>query len=140
MLLVGTYWILPLAYFIRNIPVVVRAFQSSFEQLDPALDEAARLLGGKWLFRFSRVTLPLVLPGVVAGSLLAFVTALGEFVTSIVIYTLGNRPISIEILSQLRQFNFGTAAAYGVLLTLLIGAAFILSGKYFSGTDGRAPV
>ena len=140
MLLVGTYWILPLAYFIRNIPVVVRAFQSSFEQLDPALDEAARLLGGKWFFRFSRVTLPLVLPGVVAGSLLAFVTALGEFVTSIVIYTLGNRPISIEILSQLRQFNFGTAAAYGVLLTLLIGAAFILSGKYFSGTDGRAPV
>ena len=139
-LLVGTYWILPLAYFIRNIPVVVRAFQSSFEQLDPTLDEAARLLGGKWFFRFSRVTLPLVLPGVVAGSLLAFVAALGEFVTSIVIYTLRNRPISVEILSQLRQFNFGTAAAYGVLLTFLIGAVFILSGKYFSGTDARAPV
>jgi iron(III) transport system permease protein len=139
-LLVGTYWILPLAYFIRNIPVVVRASQSSFEQLDPSLDEAARLLGGKWFFRFSRVTLPLVLPGVVAGLLLAFVTALGEFVTSIVIYTLRNRPISVEILGQLRQFNFGTAAAYGVLLTLLIGAAFIVSGKYFSGTDTRAPV
>jgi len=139
-ILVGTYWILPLAYFIRNIPVVVRAFQSSFEQLDPTLDEAARLLGGKWFFRFSRVTLPLVLPGVVAGLLLAFVTALGEFVTSIVIYTFRNRPISVEILSQLRQFNFGTAAAYGVLLTVLIGAAFILSGKYISGADPRAPV
>jgi iron(III) transport system permease protein len=119
---------------------VVRAFQSSFELLDPSLDEAARQLGGKWFFRFSRVTLPLVLPGVVAGSLLAFVTALGEFVTSIVIYTLRNRPISVEILSQLRQFNFGTAAAYGVLLTFLIGAVFILSGKYFSGTDARASV
>ena len=140
LLLVGTYWILPLAYFIRNIPVVVRAVQSSFEQMDPALDEAARLLGGKWFYRFARVTFPLVLPGAVAGSLLAFVTALGEFVTSIVIYTLGNRPISIEILSQLRQFNFGSAAAYSVLLIILIGAAFIISGKYFSESGGRAPI
>jgi iron(III) transport system permease protein len=78
------------------------------------------------------VVLPMVLPGALAGSLLAFVTALGEFVTSIVIYTIHNRPISIEILAQLRQFNFGSAAAYSVFLILLIGGAFLLSEKYLS--------
>jgi iron(III) transport system permease protein len=133
LLLVGTYWILPLAYFIRNIPVVVRSVQASFEQFDPALEEAARSLGSTWLYSFRRVVLPMVLPGVVSGSLLAFVTALGEFVTSIVIYTIHNRPISIEILAQLRQFNFGSAAAYGVLLVVLIAAVFLLSEKYSSG-------
>ena len=132
LLLVGTYWILPLAYFIRNIPVVVRSVQASFEQFDPALEEAARSLGATWLYSFRRVVLPMVLPGVVSGALLAFVAALGEFVTSIVIYTIHNRPISIEILAQLRQFNFGSAAAYGVLLVVMIAAVFLLSEKYSS--------
>jgi iron(III) transport system permease protein len=132
LLLVGTYWILPLAYFIRNIPVVVRSVQASFVQFDPALEEAARSLGATWLYGFRRVVLPMVLPGVVSGSLLAFVAALGEFVTSIVIYTIHNRPISIEILAQLRQFNFGSAAAYGVLLVVMIAVVFLLSEKYSS--------
>jgi iron(III) transport system permease protein len=132
LLLAGTYWILPLAYFIRNIPIVVRSVQASFEQFDPALEEAAHSLGANWLYSFRHIVLPMVLPGVVSGSLLAFVAALGEFVTSVVIYTIHNRPISIEILAQLRQFNFGSAAAYGVLLVGLIAAAFLLSEKYTS--------
>jgi iron(III) transport system permease protein len=137
-LLVGTYWLLPLAYFIRNIPVVVRAVQASFEQFDAALEEAGRSLGGTWTYTMRRVVLPMVLPGALAGSLLAFVIALGEFVTSIVIYTIHNRPISIEILAQLRQFNFGSAAAYSVFLILLIGAAFVISEKYLSDLGNRA--
>jgi iron(III) transport system permease protein len=44
----------------------------------------------------------------------------GEFVASVVLYTHGNRPISIEILAQLRALAFGTAAAYSVLLILLV--------------------
>ncbi len=138
LLLVGTYWLLPLAYFIRNIPVVVRAVQASFEQFDSALEEAARSLGGSWLYSMQRVVLPMVLPGALAGSLLAFVTSLGEFVTSIVIYTIHNRPISIEILAQLRQFNFGSAAAYSVFLIVLIGSVFVLSEKYLSDIGTRA--
>jgi iron(III) transport system permease protein len=135
--LVGTYWILPLAYFIRNIPVVVRAVQASFEQFDVSLEEAARSLGGSWLYSMRRIVLPMVLPGALIGSLLAFVTALGEFVTSIVIYTIHNRPISIEILAQLRQFNFGSAAAYSVFLVLLIAAVFLVSERYLSESAGR---
>jgi iron(III) transport system permease protein len=101
------------------------------------LEEAGRSLVGTWTYTMRRVVLPMVLPGALAGSLLAFVTALGEFVTSIVIYTIHNRPISIEILAQLRQFNFGSAAAYSVFLILLIGAAFVISEKYLSDLGNR---
>src|SRR5690606_10435500 len=121
--LIGTGAILPLAYFIRNIPLVTRAALTSFRQLDPALEEAAASLGARWLTTARRVTLPLVLPGIAAGALLAFVTALGEFVASILLYTHRTRPISIEILAQLRAFDFGAAAAYAVLLIILEAAA-----------------
>ena len=73
--------------------------------------------------------------------MLAFVTALGEFVSSIVIYTVDSRPISVEILAQLRQFNFGSAAAYGVLLILMIAAVFLLFGRYPGRTSqARRPL
>ncbi|HUH13440.1 MAG TPA: iron ABC transporter permease [Longimicrobiales bacterium] len=125
-LLVGTFAILPLAYFIRNIPLVTRAAMASFRQLDPALEEASASLGASWRTTMGRIVLPLVLPGLLAGAMLAFVTALGEFVSSILLYTHRTRPISIEILSQLRGFDFGTAAAYGVLLVALMAVVFMV--------------
>jgi iron(III) transport system permease protein len=128
-LLIGTAWILPLAYFIRNIPLVTRAALTSFQQFDPALEEASASLGAGWLRTARRVTLPLVLPGIAAGAMLAFVTALGEFVSSILLYTHRTRPISIEILSQLRGFDFGTAAAYAVLLIVLMAGVFAVGQR-----------
>lgn len=125
-LLIGTFWILPMAYFIRNVPLVTRAAMTSFRQFDPALEEAAASLGARWTTTMRRIVLPLVLPGLAAGALLAFVTALGEFVSSILLYTHSTRPISIEILSQLRAYDFGTAAAYGVILIVLMAIVFLL--------------
>lgn len=119
-LLVGTFWILPFAYFVRNIPLVVTPTAASLRQMDPALEEAARGLGATWWLTMKRVILPAARPGLVAGALLAAVTAVGEFVASIVLYTHANRPISIEILAQLRALAFGTAAAYSVLLIFLV--------------------
>ena len=133
--LVGTSVILPLAYFIRNIPLVTRATLASFAQFDPSLEEAAATLGASWLTTARRVILPLVLPGLAAGALLAFVTALGEFVASILLYTHRTRPISIEILSQLRAFNFGTASAYAVLLIAFMALVFVFGQR--SVTDER---
>jgi iron(III) transport system permease protein len=52
--------------------------------------------------------------------MLAAIMGVGEFVASIVLFTHANRPISMEILSQLRDFAFGTAAAYSVLLIVLV--------------------
>ncbi len=121
-LLVGTFWILPLAYFIRGIPLVATAVEGSLRQMDPSLEDAARGLGGSWWLTLRRVILPAARPGLVAGAMLAAITAVGEFVASIVLYTHANRPISIEILAQLRNLAFGTAAAYSVLLILLVTA------------------
>jgi iron(III) transport system permease protein len=119
-LLVGTFWILPLAYFIRDIPLVASAVESSLRQMDASLEDAARGLGASWLMTMRRVVLPAARPGLIAGGLLAAVTAVGEFVASVVLYTHSNRPISMEILAQLRALAFGTAAAYSVLLIFLV--------------------
>ena len=119
-LLIGTFWILPLAYFIRGIPLVAMAVESSLRQMDPSLEDAARGLGASAWLTMKRVILPAARPGLVAGAMLAAVTFVGEFVASIVLYTHANRPIAIEILAQLRNLAFGTAAAYSVILILLV--------------------
>ncbi len=119
-LLVGTFWILPLAYFVRDIPLVATAVEGSLRQMDESLEDAARGLGASWWMTMKRVVLPAARPGLVAGGLLAAVTAIGEFVASVVLYTHSNRPISIEILAQLRALAFGTAAAYSVFLIILV--------------------
>lgn len=132
-LLVGSFWILPLAYFIKHIPLVAQAAVASFRQYDIAMEEAAYSLGGSWMTTMRRVAFPLILPGLAAGGLLAFVGALGEFVASMLLYSYRSRPISVEILSQLRAFDFGTAAALGVVLALLMSVAFALGGKWVRG-------
>ncbi len=128
-ILVGTFWILPFVYFLRFMPLVVRAVQASMEQVDAALEEAASSLGARWWQRFTRVTLPLILPGAIAGTLLAFVIALGEYVASVIVFVPDNRPVSIAIASELRDFNLGTAAAYGVVLIGIIAVCMIIAGK-----------
>jgi iron(III) transport system permease protein len=134
-ILVGTVWILPLAYLVRSLPLTSRATLAGFRALDPSLDEAAASLGaGRWR-TLATVTLPLLRPSLVAGGTLAFVTALGDFVTSIVLYTYDTRPISLEILSSLRQADVGVAAAYGVVLMVVSGLVFALAADR-SGTAG----
>jgi len=68
-------------------------------------------------------------PALVSGALLAFLTAFGDFVASIVLYTFETRPIAIEILARLRLQETGVAAAYGVLLTLISATIFLLWGR-----------
>jgi iron(III) transport system permease protein len=109
------------------MPLVVRALQASMEQLDPALEQAAETLGAGWWQRFIKVSLPLVLPGAVAGTLLAFVIALGEYVASVLVFVPTNRPISVAIASELRDFNLGTAAAYGVVLIVIIAITMVVA-------------
>jgi iron(III) transport system permease protein len=123
-ILVGTLWILPLAYLVRNLPITSRAILSGVRALDPSLDEAAATLGAKRGRTLRRITLPLLRPALLAGASLAFVTAFGDFVTSIMLYTYDTRPISLEILSSLRQSDVGVAAAYGVVLMLVSAAVF----------------
>jgi iron(III) transport system permease protein len=124
LILVGTVWILPAAYLVRNLPIASRAIFAGFRALDPALGEAAASLGASRRRALVRVTIPLLRPAIGAAATLAFVTGLGDFVTSIILYTYDTRPLSLEILSSLRQGDIGVAAAYGVLLMLLSALVF----------------
>ncbi len=141
LILIGTFWILPLAYFIRGIPLVATAVESSLRQMDPSIEDAARGLGASWWLTVRRVIVPAARPGLIAGAMLAAVTAVGEFVASIVLYTHANRPISVEILAQLRALSFGTAAAFSVLLILLTlaitFAARWVESRYSRGEVGE---
>ena len=131
--LVGTPWILPLAYMVRSLPLTGRAAFAGLRQFDPALEEASASLGaGRWR-TLRKVTVPMIRPALAAGAGLAFITSLGDFVTSIVLYTFSTRPISIEILSSLRLQETGVAAVYGVLLMVASAVAFMLWGR------GEAP-
>ena len=129
-MLVGTAAILPLGYLVRSLPLTGRAAFAGLRQLDPALEEAAAVAR-----RVGRAPAPAASssrtsrPALAAGASLAFLAALGDFVVSIVLYTYDTRPISIEILSSLRIQEIGVAAAYGVLLTALSAAAFLVWGR-----------
>lgn len=68
-----------LAAGIMAFPLMVRAIRLSVEAVDPKLEQAAATLGAPKLWVFATVTLPLILPGVIAGTILAFAKAMGEF-------------------------------------------------------------
>src|SRR5215831_9360684 len=68
-----------LATAVMTFPLLVRAIRLSLEHVDPGLEEAARTLGAGPLDRFASVTLPLMLPGILAGAVTAFAAGLGEF-------------------------------------------------------------
>ncbi len=131
--LVGTFWIMPLAYFVRFLPLVFRSSSAALAQLDPSLEEAARNLGASWLRAFVSITLRLMFPGVLAGALLAFVHGVGEFVASVLIYTASTAPISVEINNRMYSFEVGTAAAYGMLQVVLIFVVMVMSGRLERG-------
>jgi iron(III) transport system permease protein len=127
--LVGTPLILPLAYLVRNLPIAGRALMAGWRQLDPSYEEAAAVLGAGRRRTLRRVLLPLLRPSLVAAATLAFVTAFGDFVTSVLLYTYDTRPISLEILGSLRQGDVGVAAAYGVVLMAVSAAVFLLAAE-----------
>jgi iron(III) transport system permease protein len=129
MILIGTIWLLPLAYLVRSLPIVGRSMVAAIRGQDPALDEAATSLGASRWRVFRTVTLPLLSPVLAGATALAFVTGLGDFMTSVILYTYDTRPVSLEILGALRQGELGIAAAYGVVLAMLSAAAFMIAER-----------
>lgn len=105
------------------VPFMVLPIYGSLEKLDPALLEAAEVLGARGWRRFVRVTWPLTLPGVVAGSLLVFVPALGSFLTSDLLG--GAKVVLVGNLVQ-SQFTAARNWPFGSALSLLLLAMVLL--------------
>ena len=88
-----------IALMFIGLPFIVRTLQPSIEDLDPATEAAAALLGASRLTAFRRVILPALQPALVAGFVTAFARCLGEYGS--VIFISGNMPMKTEIASLL---------------------------------------
>jgi iron(III) transport system permease protein len=130
--LYGTVWILPLAYFVRNVPLLTRIAAAAIEPFDATLIEAGQTLGASRRTCFRRIVLPLLAPAVGAGAALVFATCLGEFVASALLYLPANIPISQAIYQQWKGSGIGSAYAYSVFLMGLLAATFVLSRRFAS--------
>lgn len=136
---VGTFLILPIAYFVRHLPLVYRSTYAAFAQTDASCEEAARGLGAGWLYTFGKIVLPMVAGGVASGAILGFVQGIGEFVASILLYTPSSMPISVAINNQMYSFRFGTACAYGTLQIVLVAVLLLISEK-IKGDSNVSPM
>ena len=109
------------------LPFMVLPIYASLEKLDLSLLEAAEVLGARPAARFRRVTLPLSLPGVVAGCLLVFIPALGSFLTADLLG--GAKQLMIGNLVQnqfsaARNWPFGSAASF-IVMALVLAAVLV---------------
>ncbi len=120
------------------LPFMVLPIYASLEKQDPALLEAAAVLGARPAVRFWRVTLPLSGPGVVAGCLLVFVPALGSFLPSDLLGGAKHMLIGNLVQNQFtaaRHWPFGSAASMVVMIAVLGGVVLYLRSRGRAAAD-----
>lgn len=109
------------------LPFMILPIYASLEKLDWSLLEAAEVLGARPAARFVRVTLPLTMPGVVAGALLVFVPALGSFLTADLLGGAKQMMIGNLVQNQFssaRNWPFGSAASF-IVMALVLAAVML---------------
>ena len=114
--LIGTSTIIVLMLFVRRLPYGVRATSAVLRQIKPSIEEAAVSLGASPLQAFARVTVPLMLPGVIAGATMSFITAINELSATLLLYTARTTTMPVRIYSAVLDGEFGIAAALAALL------------------------
>jgi iron(III) transport system permease protein len=121
--LTGTATIIVLMLFVRRLPYAVRSSASILKQIKASLEEAAISLGASPARAFVKITLPLMLPGVVAGVLMSFITAINELSSSLILYVGRTMTMPVRIYLSVLDGEFGTAAALSTILLVASGVA-----------------
>lgn len=129
-----------LASAVMGFPLLVRAIRLAFETVDPKLEAAARTLGAGRMDVFATITLPLVMPGVIAGTLLGFARALGEFGATITF--VANIPgetqtLPIALYSALQVPDGEINALRFVGLSILLAISALGASEYFARAQQR---
>jgi iron(III) transport system permease protein len=127
--LYGTLWILLLAYLARFVPLGVRAAGASLRQIDPSLEESARILGASWGTTMRYITLPLARPGLFAGWLLVFVPALQELSASVLLYSSDSITLSVAIFNLYETGYSEAVAAMSIVNIIVISIAITIAYK-----------
>ena len=129
-----------LAAAVMAFPLLVRAIRLSFEAVDPRLEQAAATLGASPPMVFLTVTLPLILPGIIAGSVLAFAKAMGEFGATItfVANIPGQTQTMPTAIFALLQVPDGDAQAFRmVLISIGIAVAAVVGSELMARAVSR---
>lgn len=134
LVLSGTWLILVIGYFIRRMPYIFRSTTASLAQMDAAIEEASTITGAPWALTFRRVTLPLMLPGILAGAVISFSTLMGELSTTVMLYSARWKTITVAIMEYLFSATIGPAYALGAILIFLVLAAISLANRIMGRT------
>ncbi|MCL7453188.1 MAG: iron ABC transporter permease [Anaerolineae bacterium] len=135
--LVGTSYIIIAAFAVRSLPASVRAGIAALQQIDPSIEEASNNLGADAQVTFRRVTLPLILPALLAGLIFSFTRHMTSLSAIIFLVSPQWRIVTASILSEWEQGGVGVAAAYSttiiVLVLIAIGVLYLLVNKVLGG-------
>jgi iron(III) transport system permease protein len=134
-ILTGTAAIIVLSIFIRRLPYTVRTTATALRQIAPSLEEASVSLGYSPFQSFLRITVPLIIPGIIAGGMLSFVTAINELSSSLVLYVGSTMTMPVRIYLLVLDGDFGTAAAMSSILLLLSGLAVYVAFRFMGRNE-----
>lgn len=123
--LIGSLWPLAAGIAIVNLPFVVALVSSAIDEANPELEEAAATLGAEPLERFLFVSLPAVMPGIIASALLVFVFGITDFMVSVLVATVRNATLPVVVFGSLRSGLTPRLAAVGGVYIVI---AFVTVG------------
>ena len=116
LILTGTAAIMIISYIIRKLPYTVRSGSAFLYQTDVSVEEASINLGVAPMPTFFKVTARLMLPGILSGAILSWITCINELSSSVMLYSGRTSTISIAIYQEVMRTSDGTAAALSTIL------------------------
>jgi len=135
--LVGTPYIIVAAFVVRSLPASVRAGVAALQQIDPSIEEASAILGADAQYTFRKVTLPLILPALLAGLIFSFTRHMTSLSAIIFLVSARWRIITASILSEWEQGGISVAAAYSTLIIFVvliaIGLLYLVTNRLLRG-------
>ncbi len=138
--LVGGAYIIMAAFIVRSLPASVRAGVASLQQIDPSIEEASNILGADAAYTFRKVTLPLIMPALLAGLIFSFTRSMTSLSAIIFLVSAKWRIVTASILSEWEQGGVSIAAAYStVIIVFVMIAIFILNlvtKRFLRGREG----
>ncbi len=125
-ILSGTAAIIIIAFIIRRLPHTLRSSVGILYQISPSTEEAAISLGAAPQKAFFGVTFKLMLPGVMTGAILSWVTVINELSASLILYTGSTKTLSVAVYEQVSRGNYGSAAAIASVLMLSTALSLVV--------------
>ena len=134
-LLGGTVIIMIIALSIRRMPYTIRSSTAIIGQISPSIEEASISLGASQVKTFLQITVPMMLPGVLSGAIMSWITLISELSSSVILYTSRTSTLTVAIYSEVIRSNFGNAAAYSTILTLTSIVSLLIFFKVSGSKD-----